>query len=96
MILVMNRPSAESDNRDLPMVRQQRSPLQYSLRGLFLLTTCLAVLFALMGQIGGKWSAALVMLLVLIAVHMFGGAVGTHLRDHSTRAPSRPPRDEEI
>ncbi len=66
---------------DIPAT--QRVP-QFRLRTLFLLIAVLAVLFAVMGTIGPIASAALLLFLCMVGLHVAGNALGTTLRDDSS------------
>ena len=57
---------------------------QFGLRTLFLVVTYLAVVFGLMGAIGPIASAALLLLLAMIALHVAGNVLGTRLRDETS------------
>jgi hypothetical protein len=72
-------------------------PPQFTLRTLLVVMGALACLFAVMTAVGSLWSLAILLLLALVSAHVVGNAVGTQLRDRSTRhridrnrvAPSR-------
>ena len=67
---------------------------QYRLRTMFWVVTCLCVLFTVMATLGAVWSAALLMLLLLVAAHVAGNAIGTSLRDRAVterRESNEPP-----
>jgi hypothetical protein len=62
----------------------QRRP-QFHLRTLMLAVTGCCVLFALMKEVGPLASAGLCIFILLAILHVAGNAIGTALRDESTR-----------
>lgn len=68
------------------------APPRYGLRALLLSVTAVSVLFALLRTIDAGLSAAIILLLVMIAAHVAATALGTKSRDRSqhTRLATRP------
>jgi len=56
---------------------------QFGLRTMFLVVAILGLLFALMGLIGPLASAALLLVLALVGLHVAGNVVGTTLRNNA-------------
>jgi hypothetical protein len=65
---------------------QGLKPLQFTLRTMFVAVSALGGLFALMGVIGPIASAALLLVVAVVGLHVVGTALGTSLRD---QAPTR-------
>lgn len=61
------------------------APPRYGLRALLLSVTAISVLFALLRTIDAGLSAAIILLLVMIAAHVAATALGTKSRDRSQR-----------
>jgi hypothetical protein len=56
---------------------------QFGLRTMFLVVALLGLLFALMGLIGPLGSAALLLVLAVVGLHVAGNVVGTTLRNNA-------------
>ncbi|HZL90954.1 MAG TPA: hypothetical protein VFB96_21495 [Pirellulaceae bacterium] len=67
-------------------LRPGLKPPQFSLRSLLLAVTLLAVVFALFNVLPPMVMAGLIFLLISILAHMAGNAIGTRLRDSSSRS----------
>lgn len=66
-------------------------PPQFSLRALLSAVAAVSLLFAVMHAVGMIWATALAVLLLLVACHVAGNAIGTRLRDGATQASDNDP-----
>lgn len=73
--------------------RRALRPPQFTLRTLLALITLLAVLFALVNVIHPLVLSGLILLVLLIAGHVAGNAIGTRLREIGSRPVTRDGRD---
>jgi hypothetical protein len=82
---------------DRPAADDRRTRLQYSLRAMFLAVTLLAGLCGLIISVSPLWTVMIVWFIVLVAGHVLGNWLGTHLRRKAPVAreehpPGRPVR----
>lgn len=83
---------AYNENMSAGPLYESDAPLklpQFGLRTMFLAVALLGALFALMGLIGPLASAALLLVLALVGLHVAGNVVGTTLRNNAPVAPER-------
>ena len=76
----MSQPNNQHDEQGSAL-----DPPRFSLRGLMLAVSAVCCLFGLLTAVGLFWSAILLFFLSLILAHVLGNALGTALRDRSSR-----------
>lgn len=65
--------------------RQALSPPRFSLRGMLVVVSVLCVLFAAFAGVGAHLALGLLLIVLSIAAHLAGAALGNQLRDHGSR-----------